>query len=1241
MTEGVRAYPCPVCGTGADLVTGCPGCRRGPDPVAAEVIRLEGEIAALTVRVVQAREAYRTLEATLRQTRQRRETLAGQVRAAALAARQAATRMAPPRPVPTPTGPTSAVLAPVAPPVATAAGPAPVTLPAPVRPEASTRTVQNVLFVLGGLLLGAAAIVFTVVAWATVGLTGRAAILAGLTGLALALPVLARRRGLTATAETFAAIGLLLVLLDGYAVWAVDLFGVGDWPRARYVALVAGVGAVVAAGYRRLTGLTAPWFAGLLLVQPVAPLLAFDARVGATGWTLAFAALAVLDLLLTRGRGGDGPAGLDLARRSVAWLGYGVAVLASACCAVLALALTDGPYAAFAGAPLLVPPLLLVAGAVLTRDDGFGAAAGGLLVVALGGALVRAVAELDGPVLVGSAVVFALLAGVVQACARLLPPGVRLGPYAGSLAAVAALATITGGMALVTALDTGLRSQPAWRADLTVDTGPFDWQAPVALPLAVGALVFLLPTRGRWPAGIAGGVLTMLALPTAVPLPWWAIALLSLGMAAALAVAAVRTGRPGGAVGPLAGAAVLTAGHALVVGLARPAGAAGVLAGIVLTGAAVAVTAGRNRSERPGPARVVGGLAVAVAVLAVPGAVVLGLFAVDVPPWWQARAALASTVLLTVGVLLTAVRTSVSAPSPAVQPVPVSAPAVQPGSAPSPGPDGRDGVVRSQPVAAGYLPYAGAALSLVALVVGFSPTLSGVAEPAGMYAAGALLTAVAVGVAARPWRWPVRRPSAGTVHRPASGTGAEPLPATLWTVTSLVSTTLLLLRVTVAVVPAFVAVFLAPYAWLGRIWSGPPAGVGLTPADWRPDLPQVVTLLLLAGTAAVAGWAWRRTARAAVLVAVPFLVTTALTGLAAAGARWPTVPALALAGGLVALHGAALTARVGRAGQVVVPLGVALTGAGLAGLLPTRSGTIVGLTVLVAAGLTVGLLGRGRHARVSGWLGTTTAAVLLAVAAPLAAGQPLRVAALVVLGVAAASLAGGVVLRGLLPSASADRRRVEAIAAEAAGYAAALVALVLTVGEPRYAATVCLLWGVVLGLRALRPAEPEHRRWAYAAGAGAAEMLGIWLLLASAEVALVEAYTLPAALLALLVGGLATRAWPGLSSWVGYGPGLAAALLPSLVSVLVAGGQPERRLLLGVGALVTVLVGARWRRQAPVVLGGVVLSVQAVRESVGIWERWPWIFLAIGGFTLIGLAVTYERRRRDLRRLRGAVGRMS
>ncbi|MCW3841145.1 hypothetical protein ONA70_13645, partial [Micromonospora yasonensis] len=108
------------------------------------------------------------------------------------------------------------------------------------------------------------------------------------------------------------------------------------------------------------------------------------------------------------------------------------------------------------------------------------------------------------------------------------------------------------------------------------------------------------------------------------------------------------------------------------------------------------------------------------------------------------------------------------------------------------------------------------------------------------------------------------------------------------------------------------------------------------------------------------------------------------------------------------------------------------------------------------------------------------------------------------------------------------------------------------------------------------------------------------------------------------------------------GPGLAAALLPSMVSVVAAPDpQPWRRLALGVVALAAVLAGAVRRWQAPVVLGAAALVPLALHELARGWDLLPrWIFLGLGGLALIGLAATYERRRRDLARLRAVVGRM-
>ncbi|WP_223201320.1 SCO7613 C-terminal domain-containing membrane protein [Micromonospora sp. M42] len=141
---------------------------------------------------------------------------------------------------------------------------------------------------------------------------------------------------------------------------------------------------------------------------------------------------------------------------------------------------------------------------------------------------------------------------------------------------------------------------------------------------------------------------------------------------------------------------------------------------------------------------------------------------------------------------------------------------------------------------------------------------------------------------------------------------------------------------------------------------------------------------------------------------------------------------------------------------------------------------------------------------------------------------------------------------------------------------------------------------------------------------------------------MLEAYTLPAAALALGAGLLALRRRPGLTSWLTLGPALGAAFLPSLVSVLVSGEpQPWRRLALGAAAVAVVLGGAARRWQAPVVLGSATLVPLALHELARGWDLLPrWLFLGVGGLLLIGLAATYERRRRDLVRLREAVARL-
>ncbi|MEU4888272.1 MULTISPECIES: SCO7613 C-terminal domain-containing membrane protein [Streptomyces] len=132
------------------------------------------------------------------------------------------------------------------------------TLPRPDtadRRETGAPAVRNVLLALGGMLLAVAVIAFTVLSWGRMGIGGRAVVLGVLTVCALAVPVPLLRKALGATAEVIACLGLLLLVLDAYALHRVALPGVDG---TAYAAVVSAVLAVVWAGYSRLLWRHAP-----------------------------------------------------------------------------------------------------------------------------------------------------------------------------------------------------------------------------------------------------------------------------------------------------------------------------------------------------------------------------------------------------------------------------------------------------------------------------------------------------------------------------------------------------------------------------------------------------------------------------------------------------------------------------------------------------------------------------------------------------------------------------------------------------------------------------------------------------------------------------------------------------------------------------------------------------------------------------------------------------------------------
>ncbi|NED18330.1 hypothetical protein G3I31_09310, partial [Streptomyces sp. SID9913] len=214
-----------------------------------------------------------------------------------------------------------------------------------------------------------------------------------------------------------------------------------------------------------------------------------------------------------------------------------------------------------------------------------------------------------------------------------------------------------------------------------------------------------------------------------------------------------------------------------------------------------------------------------------------------------------------------------------------------------------------------------------------------------------------------------------------------------------------------------------------------------------------------------------------------------------------------------------------------------------------------------------------------------------------------------------------------------------AVPVEATGACAAFLAVGLAVTDPPVLALVLALCAVIAAGTAVRA---DRRQAGYVAAA--LFLLATWVRLGSWGVSTPEAYTLPVTVPALVVGFLRRRRDPRASSWSAYGPGLSATLVPSLLAAW-ADADWQRPLLLGTAALAVTLLGARHRLQAPLVLGGGVLVLDALHELApylvqlaGVLPRW--LPPALAGLLLLVVGATYEQRLRDARRAREALGRM-
>ncbi len=200
----------------------------------------------------------------------------------------------------------------------------------------------------------------------------------------------------------------------------------------------------------------------------------------------------------------------------------------------------------------------------------------------------------------------------------------------------------------------------------------------------------------------------------------------------------------------------------------------------------------------------------------------------------------------------------------------------------------------------------------------------------------------------------------------------------------------------------------------------------------------------------------------------------------------------------------------------------------------------------------------------------------------------------------------------------------EHVAVAAAAHIGVGVAIALCADAPASVAIAVTILAVAHALAAVRAAP-------YLPAAAATSVVSVWAWLGVAGVRLLEAYTLPAAVVMLLAGLAARRRERELSSWLVLGPGLLVAFAPTL-ALTIERASVERSLPLTACALVVVVIGAWARVQAPLVIGAATLVALGADLLGPVAARAPrWIALGLAGTALLWLGATAERRLRQAR----------
>jgi hypothetical protein len=1044
----------------------------------------------------------------------------------------------------------------------------------------SRRTAAGLLLAAGAALVVIAAAAFAAADWGSIRPAGRVMILAALAALALAAPWPLVRRGLRATGESAAAVGLPLTIAVTFLAQHLAGHGLAGGLRP-----AAADCAILAAGWA-LYGVAAPVrgprLAAVVLAQFPVPLAAAATGHGLTAVALGLLATSGADLVLAGRRRlravrlsccvtacASWAAGLLLvcvlavaghqAAAESFWLSGGfllAALIAFAGVPVTGGRLRPGPATAVSGA-LTAVGLALPATAVLPGGwvPGAFAVAGTAVTVTAWQCERRrrgpsgAAGDLDQGLLWPRSLAVHLAAG---GTAVLGAAGLWVTP--GGLASLASLAPPLSGL------------RHPW-------TGPSVFARP-AVPVTAGQAWTAAPA-------IAGHVWT--ATPAVLGLAalacWWLGPVWSRARPAAVAIAALAAGSLAVAAGLPGRAGLITLTVATAVLLAVGSKASGrMLAGMACAAGLVLACCAALWSLTS-PAATIAALAALAACTVAAAAAARHLL-----PVVLATAGAVAAVTGLAWVLPLASGSASAAAAFAVLGVAVAA-------------VGAATLLRGLPAAHALVLElsAGPVAVLAAVLAGHTTsTFSLLAVTAALLAAGA------------SWL-------SGGLRRAVALDGAA-----VAAVAALIpQSRLLALAVS------------APYRQLSGLWRGPAAAAEAT-TRW-PGLPLAAVVLAgCAAMAVIAAGACRGSRGSLDILAVALPAVVAAAAAAGGLSYGPTV-------------GVLLALTVILAGWAAASRGLAPSGAALMAILLTAGWALAApLPTLVVAGCLCAACAacswRARLAEVR--VAAAALAVLsgsaLAAFAALAAGLPAWLAGMAALAAAALAQLAAFRLARVRPAIS--------LVAEVTGWIVAAAAVMPALASPAHAspaqAGIAL---AAAGLLCLAVAlRADRRAWLWAGLALGEAVLCIWL--AAAGVHGPEPYCVPAAAVLIAAGWHHGRGRPQAGSWVSYGPGLTVLLLPSLAAAWPDHGWARPLLLGLAAAAVTVAGGrARLRAPLLLgALVAIVDAGHQVAPAVGrlavLMPRW--FPIAVTGVILLAVGATYESRLRDLTRLRSAYARL-